>query len=165
MPGMFFQTETVLRLLLLLSFIGFVGCGGDDDDGGWVGSWSVESIDGESVERGAAESFAEEFDDVETEASMTYEFGSDGTMEWNTSIKLEAEGVSLSGGAILRGSYTLTGDTFVMEIDSIEGSGFMKQLLEEEGESLDTIRGTWVRDGSTLTLTDDDDSVIVLKKE
>ena len=40
--------------------IGIIGCGGDDDDNDWVGTWAIETIDGQNFEQALGESFGEE---------------------------------------------------------------------------------------------------------
>ena len=77
--------------------IGIIGCGGDDDDNEWVGTWAIETIDGQSFEQG----FAEEFGDA-IELSITaneWTFDSDGTMEMELGMKLEVkeQGLDVSG--------------------------------------------------------------------
>ena len=103
----------------------------------WVGRWSVDGV-------GLEGSFG---------VSSTYEFCSNGTFESKDATKVEGEGSSPSETIISRGSYTLTGDSYSMKVENTERTSFVRRS------------GTWVRDGDTLTLTDDDDGVIVLKKD
>ena len=51
-----FQQVIPRSLLWLVSFcaaliIGIIGCGGDDDDNEWVGTWAVETIDGKNLQQ------------------------------------------------------------------------------------------------------------------
>ena len=72
--------------------------GGDDDDNEWVGTWEIESVDGQNVEQ----NFAEGFGDAETDLSITandWTFDSDGMMEVEFGMKFEVKegGFELSG--------------------------------------------------------------------
>ena len=111
-----------------------------------------------------AEAFGQE---VEVDLSTTYEFNSDGTFESKVSKVVRGKGLSLSGGMIIRGAYTLAGDSYLIEIggpENIEVTGFVtEENIIEFAKT--TRRGTWVRDGDMLTLTDDDNIVEVLKKK
>ncbi len=170
--------KTMTRCLLVfvslwisLLMIGITGCG-EDDDNEWVGTWTLESIGGESVEQVLAEE--SEFNETDLDFSMTatYEitFDNDGVMEVEHTMKFEAkgEGLVFSGEGLMRmtGTYSISGPNYTITPMEIEVTGAFKDLgLEEEsvGPS-DEDTGTWSRKGNTLTLNSDDGSVIVLKK-
>ena len=63
-PRSFLWLATLGAVLI----IGIIGCGGDDDDNEWVGTWAVETIDGTNVHAQfeafalLAKSFGEEVD-------------------------------------------------------------------------------------------------------
>ena len=58
----------------------------------------------------------------------------------------------------INGTYTVTGASYTMTVE--ESISFFDMAEGDE-----TMSGTWVREGETLTLTDDaDGTVIVLKK-
>ena len=143
------------------------GCGTADAND-WVGRWS-ESVHRVAAEKGFEQLFTEDFgQDVEVDLSTTYEFDSDGTFEWKTTCVIQGEGLSLSGGSIIRGSYTLDGDSYLIEIggqEDIEVKGLFATQESIIYLANTTRSGTWVRDGDTLTLTDNDNIVEVLKKE
>ena len=148
-----------------------LGCGDDDADD-WVGRWFVEYSNGVRMDEDFAKAVWDFGDDVEGDFSWSYKFNSDGTMESEASMRFEGEGLSLSGGRIIRGNYTLAGDRFTIETERVKSTGFVKELLEEgeEGEEGDfsfviATDGTWMRDGDTLTLTHNNNIVDVLKKE
>ena len=116
----------------------------------------------EDFERAIAEQYGQE---VEIDLSTTYEFNSDGTFESKVSQVIRGKGLSLSGGTTMRGSYTLAGDSYLIEMggpENIEAWGYVTEEDIEIAKITDS--GTWVRDGDTLTLTDDK-LVVVLKKE
>ena len=133
----------------------------------WFGRWSVESDFSvtfeEDFERAIAAKHGQE---VEIDLSTTYEFNSDGTFESKISQVIRGKGLSLSGGATIRGAYTLAGDSYLIEMggpENIEVTGYVSEEDMEFAKM--TLSGTWVRDGDTLTLTADDNIVVVLKKE
>ncbi len=151
--------------------IGIIGCGGDDDDNEWVGTWAIETIDGQSFEQG----FAEEFGDV-IELSITaneWTFDSDGTMEMEFGMKFEVkeQGLDVSGEGSMKmtGTYVLSGSSFTLTPTEVEGTGLFEGEVGEVGTvgPTDEDTGTWSRQGNTLTLNtaSDDGGTIVLKKK
>lgn len=144
-----------------------LGCGTDDVND-WVGRWSVESnffvIAEERFEQAIAKQWGQE---VEIDLSTTYKVNSDGTFESKVSHVIRGKGLSLSGGTTTRGSYTLDGDRYLIEIGGSEDIEVWGYVMEEDIEDFAkiTVSGTWVRDGDTLTLTDEDDNIVVWKKE
>ena len=155
-----------LVTLCVVLIIGMVGCGGDDDDNEWVGTWEIESVDGQNVEQ----NFAEGFGDAETDLSITandWTFDSDGMMEVEFGMKFEVKegGFELSGeGSIkIMGTYTLSGSNYTLTPTELEGTGLFEGETTVFGSDEDT--GTWSRSGNTLTLNSDDGSTIVLKKK
>ena len=160
------ETYLSLRFSPLSVLTEFLGCGTDDAND-WVGRWS-ESVHFAAAEKGFEQLYTEEFgQEVEVDLSTTYEFDSDGTFEWKISKVVQGKGLSLSGGMIVRGTYTLDSDSYLIEIrgqENIEVTGFVTE--ENIIDFAQTTRsGTWVRDGDRLTLTDNDNIVEVLKKE
>ena len=141
--------------------IGIIGCGGDDDENEWAGTWEIESIDGESLEQSLAADFGEESINLSI-ATNNWTFNSDDTMEAEFAVKIEAkEGgteFSLQSSVKLMGTYSLSGSNYTLTITT-------------EGEattffgSADEDTGTWSRSGNTLTLNSDDGSTIVFKKK
>lgn len=143
------------------------GCGTADVND-WVGRWSVESnffvIAEERFEQAIAKQWGQE---VEIDLSTTYKVNSDGTFESKVSHVIRGKGLSLSGGTTTRGSYTLDGDRYLIEIGGAEDTEVWGYVMEEDIEDFakTTVSGTWVRDSDTLTLTDEDDNIVVWKKE
>ena len=142
------------------------GCGTADVND-WVGRWSVESNFFGTAEKHFEQALAEQWgQEVEIDASTTYEFNDDGTFESKVSQVIRGKGLSLSGGATTRGSYTLDGDRYLIEMGGPEDTEVWGYVMEEDIDFAKmTLSGTWVRDGDTLTLTDDDNMVVVWKKE
>ena len=152
--------------------IGIIGCGSDsEDDNDWVGTWAVETIDGQSLEQVANEEFGEEAD-VSIVAN-SWRFNSDGTFEVKIAVKFDAkqEGLELSGEGSIKttGIYSLSGSNYTITTTGWEITGIYS-ILEgsegtayEEGEEEET--GTWSRKGNTLTLSSDDGTTIVFKKK
>lgn len=57
----------------------------------------------------------------------------------------------------IEGTYALTGSSYTMTVG--ESIGFFDMAADDE-----TMGGTWGREGDTLTLTDDEGTVIVLRE-
>ena len=149
--------------------IGVVGCGSEDDENEWVGTWAIESIDGESLEQGFAED--EEFGDADIDFSITaneWTFNNDGTMEAEFGMKfaLEEQGLAFSGEGSMKitGTYSLSSDSYTLTPINVEGTGLFEGDVEPVGPT-DEDTGTWSRSGNTLTLNSDDGSTIVFKKK
>ena len=155
--------------LYTVLIIGTLGCSRDDDN--WVGTWSLETVDGQSYGQLFAEDFAEEEDINFSIVTNKWTFNSDGTMEIEIAVKFtgEIDGVDVSASISAKGTgtyslsdanYTLTftsGTTVITTPEGVETEPF----TEEDGDE-DT--GTWARDGSTLTLFSDEGETIVFKK-
>lgn len=166
--------QVISRSLLLLAslcavlIIGNIGCGGDEDDNEWVGSWLLESVNGVSFEEGfAEEGFAEEGVSA-TIITNNWTFNSNGTMEAEIAIKFEAkqEGLELSGQGSMKmtRTYTLSGSNYILTPIEVERTGIFKEDVEPIGAT-DEDTGTWSRKGNTLTLYSDDGSTVVFKKK
>ena len=149
--------------------IGTIGCGGDDDDNQWVGTWEMESIDGESLEQSFGED--EEFGDAEIDFSITaneWTFSDDGTMEMELGMKFEVkeQGLEFSGQGSMKimGTYSLSGSNYTLTSTEVEGTGLFEGEAALIG-STDEDTGTWSRSGNTLTLNSDDGTTVVFKKK
>ena len=139
--------------------IGIAGCGGDDDDDEWVGTWAIETVDGQSFEQALGESFGEEEVNISI-VTNSWTFNDDGTIEAELAVKLESKGggseISIESSVKPTGTYSLSGFNYTLTTTTgSEGLGF--------GELDDT--GTWSRSGNTLTLNSDDGTTIVFKKQ
>ena len=152
--------------LYTVLIIGIIGCGGDDDDNEWVGTWAIESIDGENVEQVFAE--GEELGIDFSIDPNRWTFNDDGTMDVEFGIEFEAkeEGFTISGKGSMKimGTYTLSGSNYTLIPTEVEGTGLFEGEVDLAGLT-DEDTGTWSRSGNTLTLNSDDGSTIVFKKK
>ncbi len=146
--------------------IGIIGCGGDDDDNEWVGTWAMETIDGESLE----ESFTGG-EDLGIDLSIvanSWTFNDDGTMEADFGVKAEVkeQGLELSvqGSLKIMGTYSLSGSNYTLTFTKVVGTGVLEGA-EPPIDSSDEDTGTWASEGNTLTLNSDEDGTIVFKKK
>ncbi len=161
-----------VSLWISLLMIGITGCG-EDDDNEWVGTWTLETVDGQSIEQMFVEdpAFFEAEIDYSISATGEWTFHSDGMMEAEITMKYEAKGEDIDfseGGSIrMTGTYSISGSNYTIMPMKIEGTGDFKDLgLEEESvDPSDADTGTWSRKGNTLTLNSDDGVVIVFKKK
>ena len=148
--------RSFLWLVCAVLVVGIGGCGSDDEDQPWVGTWSLQTIDGENW-RLLAAIFGGTVEDKWT-------FDDDGTWEMELTLTILGEKESSEAS----GTYTLTDDTFSMATSDPEFSLDLSLSIEvddaSDSEQSFEITGTWVRDGDTLTLTDSDGQVLVFKK-
>ena len=155
--------------LYAVLIIGTLGCDREGDN--WVGTWSLETVDGQSYGQLFAEDFAEE--DINFSiATNKWTFNSDGTIEVEVAMKFtgKIDGVdtsaNISGKAtgtysLFDSNYTLTmtsGTTIITTPEGVETDIFTEEDADED-------TGTWSREGSTLRLSSDDGEVIVFKKK
>jgi len=143
--------------------IGIIGCSSEDDDNDWVGTWAMETVDGQSLEQ----SFEEDLGEEEINISIitnNWTFNSDGTMEAEYAFKLEAkEGgseISLQISGKGTGTYSLSDSNYILTVTMEVGGGLFGDEV-----STDEDTGTWSRSGNTLTLNSDDGETIVFKKK
>ena len=141
----------------------------------WLGTWAIESFDGETIESWMfdSEQTLAEMDElgIDVSAANSWTFNEDGTMEWELGFKFEAKGegfeISEPGLMNIRGTYSLSGSNYILTFTEIEATGFFEEFAEEELRPIDPTdedTGTWSRSGDTLTLNNDDGIRIVLKK-
>lgn len=130
-------------LYAVLTF-GIIGCGGDSDDGDgdsgseWVGTWSLDSLDGQNFEAfWASLGFSI--------VTNNWTFHEDGT--WEAELTLEGLPTVKS-----MGTYSLSGSNYT-------ATGLSDALEDTEANT-----GTWSSTGNTLTLSGADGTTIVFKK-
>ena len=155
--------------LYAVLIIGTLGCGRDDDN--WVGTWSLETVDGQSYEQ----LFAEDFGEEDINASLVtnnWTFNSDGTMELEVAMKFtgEVDGVdaSVNISSEATGTYSLSDANYTLTITSGTTIITTPEGTETESftaEDADTDTGTWSREGSTLSIFSDDGDILVFKKK
>ena len=156
----------VIYALLILVVISLTGCEllqplieptePTEPENEWVGSWSLETIDGEQLEL--------PFPPPDPNITVsTYRnewiFKNDGT--WNAEILFEftfndgSDSASLIQGGQLNGTYELSDKEYKLMLQ--EGGGFFFETPDGD----DT--GTWEIVDDTLTLHSSDGSVVVFK--
>lgn len=137
-PRSFLWLVSICAVLTIV----FIGCGGDDDgdDGNeWVGTWSLDSLDGQNYEAfWAALGFSI--------VTNNWTFHNDGT--WEAQLILEGLAAVKSMGTY-----------------SLSGSNYTATGLSDALEGTETDAGTWSREGNDLTITSNGGTVIVLKKQ
>ena len=126
------------------------------DENPLVGVWTIETIDGQTLEIAIPE--AQELADF----FNIWTFYRDGRYEriWGWTPGPNADGVVVAPPVYfsIDGTYTVEGSRFTV---TVESSTFFGDVPNpDEGQS-----GTWIRDELTLTLTFDDGTVIVLKEK
>ncbi len=120
-----------------------------------VGVWTIETIDGQTLEMAipGAQELADFFD--------IWTFYRDGRYEriWGWTPAANADGVFVSPPLYfsIDGNYTVEGSRFTMTVEN-------SMFFGDAPNPGDEMSGTWVREESTLTLTFDDGTVIVLKE-
>ena len=158
-PRSFLWLVTLCAVLI----IGITGCGGDeaDDDNDWVGTWEIDTIDGQSLEQVLAEDLEEESINFSI-VTNNWTFNSDETMDAEFAVKLEVkEGdteFSVQSSVKVMGTYSLSGSNYTLTITTEgEATTFFGGADEDTG--------TWSRTGDTLTINSDDGNTIVFKKK
>ena len=143
-----------LATLCIVFVIGIPGCGGDgieEDDNEWVGTWSLETFDGQSLVQVLARELGTEGITVSIVAN-NWTFNNDGTLEAEISFKLGNQG---EGSAIAITSSSKTTGTY-----SLSGSNYILMLADIPVVSLKESTGTWHRNGNILTLSRDDITIV-----
>lgn len=155
------MTNLFSRLIVLCAvlIIGVIGCGGEDEnvDNEWVGAWNFINVG--NVDFVFGRELAAELG-ISVKYLLT--FNGDGT--WQSEFTAEIGGVPLTDRAT--GTYSLSGINYTMSgtADIFSVALAKNEVSFEEVGTLED-SGTWVRKGSTLTLTNEDGIVIVLKKQ
>ena len=167
-PRSFLWLATLGAVLI----IGIIGCGGDDDDNEWVGTWAVETIDGTNVQSQfeafalLAKSFGEE---VDISYIDNWTFDDDGTWHREVTLDVETAGDRETTSSEFMGTYSLSGSNYTITVNDVtvivEGDVDFLEEAETDFESGDIETGTWSRNGDTLTLTSDAGMVLGLKKK
>ena len=161
----------LLASLCTVYIIGTIGCGGGEDDNEWVGTWAIDTIDGQSFDDlNLEQAFAENFGAAEIDLTITaneWTFDSDGMMvvEFGVKFEVKDDGLDLSaeGSMKIIGTYVLSGSNYTLTPAQVEGTGLFEEDVDSVGPT-DEDTGTWSRSGNTLTLISDDGSTMVFKK-
>lgn len=122
-----------------------------------VGVWTIETIDGQTW----AEAYSFEGEIALADSFSIWTFYPDGEFElllgWTPAPN--SAGVFYLPQIYFRigGTYAVTGSSYTMTVR--ESIGFFDMAEGDE-----TMSGTWSREGDTLTLTDNEGTVIVLRE-
>ena len=171
--------STLLFGLYAVFILGFSGCGEGDND--WVGTWSVQTVDGMDPKQQFTEIIsndvglrAEEIEVRFDRLTMDYIFDEQGTLELEIDvsgeidIKARVSRASFYMTSSGSGSYVLDGSHFTMMVTqnttnksySVDQTETSAQTFTSDG----TLTGTWIRKSNSLTLMGEDDSVAILKR-
>ena len=154
-PRLFLGLVSLYAVLI----IGIIGCDGDDseeDNNEWIGTWSLEIFDGQSLEKVLEQELAPEGVTISIVIN-NWTFNNDGTLEAEIGFRL---GNQESDSAI-----ALTSSIKTMGTYSLSGSNYTLTLAEIPIASLKESTGTWLREGNTLTLNSDSGNSIAFNKK
>lgn len=135
-----------VSLWIFLLMMSTTGCG-EGADNEWVGTWTVLTIDGESVEQNFEQEVGES-----TAATWEWRFDNDGMFEFE--LKAKNFDLSEEGSIILSGTYSISDFNYTMLPMKMVGTGDAAEF-SEDFDSSDQITGTWSRKGNTLTINYD----------
>ncbi len=155
-PRSFLWLATLYAVLI----IGIIGCGGNDnetdDDNEWVGTWSLDTFGGQTLEQVLEQELGTEGVTVSIVIN-NWTFNDDGTLEAEISFKLGNQGGD--------SAFAITSSSKTTGTYSLSGSNYTLTLEEAPIASLKESTGTWYREGNTLTLNSDNGGSIAFKKK
>ena len=146
--------------LCIVLTIGIIGCGGGegDDDNELVGTWTLESVDGATIQetidqfKQLAAAFGQ---DLEISYTEDWTFESDGMWRRESTLVApnDAGEVETSSFEAI-GTYSLSGSNYSITITGTTGADPTEDIQADiDFDFADIINGTWAIDGSALTLT------------
>ena len=161
------NTKVFAVVTLLFVIFGLGGCDQivpliptEPEENDFVGVWTIHTIDGQTVE----ETFPVQDEVALADSFVIWTFYADGGFEllsgWTPAPDPAGTYVLPQVYFRIKGTYTVTGSGYTMTMMVEESIGFFDMAEGDE-----TMSGTWVREGDTLTLTDTDGTVIVLKEK
>ena len=136
-----------------------IGCGGDDNgasDNEWVGIWSLETFDGQTLSQVLKRELATEGVTLSI-VTNDWTFNNDGTLEAEIGFKLGNQGGD--------SAFAITSSIKTIGTYSLSGSNYTLTLQEIPIASLKESTGTWSREGNILTLNSDNSGSITFKKK
>ena len=167
-PRSFLWLVTLCAVLI----IGIIGCGGDDDDNEWVGTWSVETVDGQNVQAQfeAFELLAQAFGEtVDISYIDDWTFDGDGTWRREVTLDIETADDRETTSFEVMGTYSLSGSNYTLTVTGGDLRALTADGVEVQTETdfdfEEIAAGTWSRKGDTLTLTSDDGTTLGFKKK
>ncbi len=168
---MFKQVRFYKFMLVILCaglMIGVSGCSEDEEDNPWVGTWSLETFEGESVESQIAEAkLVATIFGIEISYSDMWTFHEDETWQRDITIMVDeiTESYEVMGTyALSDANYTLTPMSSTIPVEETDTGDDLDTLGSTFGNTEIDI-GTWSVEGDTLTLTSDTGKVYGFKKE
>ena len=154
-PRSFLWLATLYAVLI----IAMIACGSDDngaDDNEWVGTWSLDTFDGQTLEQVLEQELGTEGVTVSI-VTNNWTFNDDGTLEAEISFKIGNQGgdsaFAITSSSKTTGTYSLSGSNYTLTLEEISIA------------SLKESTGTWSREGNTLTLNSDNGGSIAFKKK
>ena len=155
-PRSFLSLATLCAVLI----IGIIGCGGDDnetdDDNEWVGTWSLDTYDGQTLEQVLEQELGTEGVTVSI-VTNSWTFNDDGTLEAEISFQIGNQGgdsaFAITSSSKTTGTYSLSGSNYTLTLEEIPIA------------SLKESTGAWSREGDTLTLNSGNGGSIGFKKK
>ena len=155
-PRSFLWLVTLCAVLI----IGIIGCGGDDnetdDDNEWVGTWSLDTYDGQTLEQVLEQELGTEGVTVSI-VTNSWTFNDDGTLEAEISFQIGNQGgnsaFAITSSSKTTGTYSLSGSNYTLTLEEIPIA------------SLKESTGTWSRAGDILTLNSDNAGSITFEKK
>ena len=160
-----FQQVTPRSCLWFISLctvlaMGMIACGSgnnaDDDDNDWVGTWSLETYDGQGLEQVLEQELAPEGVTISI-VTNSWTFNDDETLEAEIGFRLGNQGgdsaIALTSTIKTAGTYSLSGSNYTLTLEDIPIA------------SLKESTGTWNREGNTLTLNSNNGDNIAFKQK
>ena len=167
-PRSFLWLVSICAVLI----IGTIGCGGDDDDNEWVGTWSLETVDGQNVSaqfeafKLLAAAFGET---VDISYIDDWIFNGDGTWRREVTLDIETADDRETTSFEVMGTYSLSGSNYTLTVTGGDVQALTAAGVEVENETdfdfEEITAGTWSREGKSLTLNSDDGTTIGFKKK
>ena len=152
--------------------IGIIGCGGGDseDDNELVGTWTLQSVDGATIQqtidqfKQLAAAFGQE---IEISYTEDWTFESDGMWRRASTLVAPNEAGEVEANSFeATGTYSLSGSNYSITITGTMGEDATEGVQADiDFDFADVLIGTWSVDGSTLTLTGDGDTKLGFKRK
>ena len=161
-----------LVCLFAVLAVGSIGCGGGDgeDDNDLVGTWTLESVDGATIQETIDQfkQLAAAFGQVlEISYTEDWTFESDGM--WRRASTLVAPndaGEVETNSFEATGTYSLSGSNYSITITGTTGEDVTEGVQADiDFDFADVLSGSWSISGSTLTLTGDGGTVLGFKRK
>jgi hypothetical protein len=149
------RMRTALGLLVILAPFGLAACGDSPTEPGsaLVATWDVRSVDGQTLPHSVTEDFGDGLICTMTVTSMDITFTRAGRYTGNFNATLACPGLgSQTFNEPAAGKYRVSGTTLFMTQDPDAYGSYAEE------------RNTFSISGRTLTITDDEGTVIVLER-